>query len=1006
MRPFALCFQQRVPNRSCLGAVPRGSCRAVAWPLVVIILLLSFSGPTFAAQKATAEPQNPLQIVHPIETAADLQRELDQLQAESKKLDGLITAIGNKIYVQTDEAVRSAGNAATATVGALFVNQSDYKEIRKTAAEAGTAAKDAKAALEQARDAYQRYLHSRGPEASEQMRQAIAKAAEASDSVLKFETKSTDVYSQTKTVFDRLIAEGRIATGTATPKQAKELARDLAKRFWDKRPEFAGAANDLAQLGQAKEEQDVLVHLKHSINLQIAELRDLKIKQASTPQPLRATARDTSEPIPNPPRPSSARAAALPSDQRSESNGITTQRHAVQAATQNPHVGPLPSEEPSSISAFDPSRLSASDRAAWQRNQAIIARETLGRSASGSVEITPRTTGGQPASGPSMFFEPSTLSPAARAAWEQNQAIMARETLRRNPAIVTTQTLDRPMQASAPQSEPNELDVAGLFEDWRNKGDRAFRNPEEQRAFYREHPELQKYNSIAEWRSPMTEVDRDLNNGSLSIQSNRPSALTPAEQVARKRNEQIVANETLNKLPSTLKRMPDGVIAYDPSALTLAEQAARKRNEQIVANEMLNKLPSTLKRMPDGVITYDPSALTPAEQAARKRNEQIIANETLNKPPSTLKTTPDGVTTYDPGALTSEEQAARKRNEQIIANETLNKPPSTLKTTADGVTTYDPGALTSEEQAARRRNEQIVANKTLPDPQQSVFDWAKTAFPELEGSDGGISFGDMSTHVGPNGLKAVPNVSACLDFSCPKRYFDKDWSVMLGSKLVARGFGDVRFLSGDFFLADPKGGGPYKIYSTATGKSVSDTLIYGFQQANYLGNGYIRIVGPYGNPQWFRASQSPSGVVVSSVPSPLPVSMAVNPAGQCLLQMGMSAVMNHGVSKPPVWGPCFSSQSQSIRFSRAGRPNCLGTKSKCAGVAGTASRSKGGAACARLSENNQRPSGGNRFDSAAFADRLTGQQLSQSDSGPVQKASHHTQLCPCGCKCRTSPGAE
>lgn len=159
---------------------------------------------------------------------------------------------------------------------------------------------------------------------------------------------------------------------------------------------------------------------------------------------------------------------------------------------------------------------------------------------------------------------------------------------------------------------------------------------------------------------------------------------------------------------------------------------------------------------------------------------------------------------------------------------------------------------------------------------------------------------------------------------------------MNGQQMVASGFGDVKFLGGGFFLANPPGGGPYKIYSTATGKPASDQLFAGIQQANYLGNGTIRIVGAFGNSQYLQVTTQPAtqnrngqtqaspqsvgNVAVASIPPPLPASTAINAQGQCLIQPGLSASLNHGVATPAIWGPCFAGQPQTAK-QQQGAPN-------------------------------------------------------------------------------------
>src|ERR1039457_1421994 len=460
---------------------------------------------------------------------------------------------------------------------------------------------------------------------------------------------------------------------------------------------------------------------------------------------------------------------------------------------------------------------------------------------------SPRPTP-QPADGKGGILDPTSPTPSEQAARKANEKIVAKETL--NPSGVESA-----------------LDEENTLTAWRTEGDRSFASGSQREAFYRRYPQLRKYALIAAYSSPETGVARDLKSGALDLSAATatdqearhaneqivttgtaskttstlrtgpdgavaydPSGLTAAEQAARSTNQQIVATETASKTTSTLRTGPDGAMTYDPSGLTAAEQEARKANQQIVATETASNTTSTLRTGPDGAMTYDPSGLTAAEQAARNANQQIVATETASKTTSTLRTGRDGAMTYDPSGLTAAEQAARSANQQIVATETDSKTTSTLRTGPDGAMTYDPSGLTAAEQGARNANEQIVAGETLP----LLADWSNNG-----SGASGISFGPMGPIVGPNGLRATPVVSGCLELNCGRRYFDKSWAVTLDGKTIATGFGDVEFIGGGYFIANQPGGGPYKIYSGSTGKAVSDEQLFAPQQAAYSGVGTI-----------------------------------------------------------------------------------------------------------------------------------------------------------------------
>lgn len=110
-------------------------------------------------------------------------------------------------------------------------------------------------------------------------------------------------------------------------------------------------------------------------------------------------------------------------------------------------------------------------------------------------------------------FDPSYLSPQEREGWERNQV------------------LNKPGTVSQFKKDTVIIDPIWLIS-WRAEGDRAFDNkPAMKNLFYKTYPQLQKYQEIARYRSPETEVDQDLANGNLSL-SNRqfdPSPLSPQE---------------------------------------------------------------------------------------------------------------------------------------------------------------------------------------------------------------------------------------------------------------------------------------------------------------------------------------------------------------------------------------------------------------------------------------------------------------------------------------------
>jgi hypothetical protein len=172
-------------------------------------------------------------------------------------------------------------------------------------------------------------------------------------------------------------------------------------------------------------------------------------------------------------------------------------------------------------------------------------------------------------------------------------------------------------------------------------------------------------------------------------------------------------------------------------------------------------------------------------------------------------------------------------------------------------------------------------------------------------SGGGSLFGDISTHTSPDGLKAVPSYSACLDpISCPKRYWDKQWTVSTGDKTVAGGFGDVQLLGNGSFAATPHGGGAYQIYSGSTGNAIATDK---FTQVQALDGGLVAGLGS--DNQWHIMDQA--GQVLGT--------QWADGSGTCnvLVKAGMSAFLNHGVATAPVYESCGSYYSSSSAASKS-----------------------------------------------------------------------------------------
>jgi hypothetical protein len=316
-------------------------------------------------------------------------------------------------------------------------------------------------------------------------------------------------------------------------------------------------------------------------------------------------------------------------------------REAFQAngirASQKENVGTMTEKIDAAIAAlrartFDPSTLSPAEKAAWRQNEAIVARETLRQSSQGSGSTS--VSGRQQPADTSSTFDPSTLPPAAKAAWLQNQAIMARDTL----------------SSSAPSSASG-------------------------------------------------------NNGRQSLDSSvtfDPSTLSPAERAARGRNQANMARETLSAATpgatssgvssSNGPELIDIISCTENGTLSVYTRGGRNCGQLMAplnkgAVRQGNTGDPASKAQGASGAQFDPSTLSAAEKAARDRNQANIARETLGRSGSVPPPGDDSSTTtqFDPASLSAAEREAWLRNQAIVARETLK-----------GTSSQDPASAISE----------------------------------------------------------------------------------------------------------------------------------------------------------------------------------------------------------------------------------------------------------------------------------------------------------------------
>ena len=257
-RPAVFSIKCRRMRRA--AWIPEGLCAAL---FVALLILLSARSAQAQPTQAELQDPHPLEIIHPIETVADLQRELDQLEARSTNVDGLLAENAKNIYGGTSQALNST---AEAVLGPIFARPAEYESIQKNLTQAATAAQGAKDALAQAEAALQAGRTSL----------ALTKTAEAVALAREAQTKSKDAYEQTAAIFKRT---NSVLTGEMSPAQLKELAQ----RYWESRHDLSTAAKGLLTYLNADEEQRLLIALKHEVRNEIDRLTDLKAQQAFAP---------------------------------------------------------------------------------------------------------------------------------------------------------------------------------------------------------------------------------------------------------------------------------------------------------------------------------------------------------------------------------------------------------------------------------------------------------------------------------------------------------------------------------------------------------------------------------------------------------------------------------------------------------------------------------------------------------------------------------------------------
>lgn len=569
----AQCVSPASWNQTKRGYLSRSAWISSSFFAAIFVFVIPFclANPATAQDKGIdIQNQRPLDIVDPIESEGELQRELILLQKESDEIDSLAKAKGSQIYDQLGHLPHSSKLAIEAATGAVLWNSKDIQGIDKKIETTADDMASAQSAFKQAEEALQ----------GGQKEQFLKKTAEGLELLRESKESYSDAVSDTIKILER---SGKVL---APESWDRKLAVEIAQRLWEARSELTKPLQDLAKIGDTSEDQENLLKIKYGLNQEIAAMH-AQLQQLQE-QPLRSNKKPAvdaanlnpakSSKVPVPVHPGSTEPVTVTSQK------LTPQEKAAGSAKSTPPAASQPNsakaplspssqgnplvtggtltpptannskpDNPTSTSTgvtFDPSTMTPQEKAAWQKNQAIIAGETLHPTVPPSAPPTGAAT--------SIGFDPSTLSAAERAAWERNQANVAKETLG-----TTDQTGD-PLAEALNQNM---------------KGEMGAGNPYTKDQMIPTSTAGSSSGPGNPTSTPSTSVTFD------------PSRMTPQEKAAWQRNQAIVAQETLHPTFPSGDGSGNGssTDGFDPSTLSPSERAAWERNQASMGKEVLGR---------------------------------------------------------------------------------------------------------------------------------------------------------------------------------------------------------------------------------------------------------------------------------------------------------------------------------------------------------------------------------------------------------------------------------
>jgi hypothetical protein len=528
--------------RTCHGIFGGLHVRLVATTVFTSLFAVLVAGP-FAAQAKQGGSQSAAVASTPAETEAVLLK-------RKAELDAQLLEVTKRLYESADKQVHTVLDLGVDTVTPIApIGVGSVKVIVglgniQKAIQSGEP-------INEAIDVALKAVKVSLPDKYDIAKNSLAALAKAYDSYTR-----GDYEAALNALTDVAVKESaKIAAKALVTKALAEASKDIVGTAYRSSKDLASAASEYVSFRKLEDAHEQLVREYGDVNRKLLALHSSASQAYQAPKPTLNGSRSVTGPG--------------SSHQPGESvAGPSSASGYPRSSNPNQGIQTPPVD-------FDPSSMSPQEIEAWQRNQAIVGRETLAGSGGSSI---PSGQGQVP---PPAQFDPSSMTPQEREAWQRNQAIVARETLGQSVS-----------SANPPSGGSGDLDAAVLFQKWHDEGDRAFQNATERSLFYQNHPELQKYASEAKWMSPATEVDRDLNNGSTSLQFGSGQG-----DIREQNASQHAGTPNVN---------------FDPSKMTAQEREAWQRNQAAVARETLGRANS-----PTSVAGNSPNSSKPIQNVGQ-----------------------------------------------------------------------------------------------------------------------------------------------------------------------------------------------------------------------------------------------------------------------------------------------------------------------------------------------------------------------------------------------------